>query len=59
MKNYIVTWVTTDHGTDYKVFLEQDYEDSLESARDLYNKLRSKEECWTANLCLIIESTDY
>ena len=59
MKNYIVCWVTTDHGTDYRVFLERDHEDSLESAKEFYHSIRSKDSCWTANLTLIIESTDY
>lgn len=62
MKNYIVCWIERRNGElldRYRSFLEQNNPDSKEEAEDFYKSLLEDEEVITANLSLIILSTDY
>lgn len=61
MKNYIVCWIERRNGElldRYRSFLEQNNPDSKEEAEEFYNDLLEDEEVITANLSLIILSTD-
>lgn len=61
MKNYIVCWIERRNGElldRYRSFLEQNNPDSKEEAQEFYNSLLEDYEVITANLSLIILSTD-
>lgn len=60
-KQYIVCWVHTtpankqkDH---YQPFI--DYNDNYSAAKKFYNSLLERDNVYSANLCEIVESTDY
>jgi hypothetical protein len=62
MKNYIVSWMEKVNGKlieRYCTFIEDNDPSSKEEAEEFYNKLLEREEVYTANLSLIIQSTDY
>lgn len=61
MKNYIVSWMEKVNGKlteKYCTFLEENDSHSKEEAEDFYSKLLERDEVYTANLSLIIQSTD-
>ena len=70
MKKYLVVWVTKhifldsnkeecvlmqDH---YQAFVDGD-DDNFESATNFYEDLLLKDNIYTANVCLVVQSTDY
>lgn len=61
MKNYIVAWMEKVNGKlteRYCSFLEENDSQSKEEAEQFYNELLERDEVYTANLSLIIQSTD-
>lgn len=67
--NYLVAFVlknaeTEETKDEYAVFLEEEFPNAKQAATDFYNSLKEKEQVngefvYTANLCQILQSTDY
>lgn len=58
----IVTWMHKFGAKvedDYRVFLPEDHEDHLTEVRNFYLQLVELDTTYSANLTLVIESTDY
>ena len=69
MEKYLVVWMADKmsvdlYGNEFKEFTDHykaftDYANNLELATDFYNKLLKEDDVYSANVCLIVKSTDY
>lgn len=63
LKKYLVSWVEKPapghHRNRYTAFTDGSSEENLKEATELYNTILEDETTYTANLCEIIQSTDY
>ena len=61
-KNYIIAWMDMKNDDHYEVFLGSEFssqEETFSQARGRYVELTSSDECYSANICTVILSTDY
>jgi hypothetical protein len=60
---YLVCWVDTNKGkwleNKYEVFIDSTSEENLTNAKKKYEEIIEDEDTYSANLCKIVQSTDY